>query len=208
MFASLTLDSHTDTDFYASSVLDCIDSNIDSVTTLKRITTFPNQKPWMNKEVQLNHSTTSMAALTGTRRRWPSRLCSQQTTSPSHWAGFMHERLLVLMVSPDVSSGQCCAVWTDIVNLSLLTCQAAVSNCFKTSSIVPVPKHSTAASLDDFCPVALTPHHHKVLREAGPGSLQNQSTTNTGPPPISLPPEHENRSCHLYAASFCPLPPR
>ena len=29
--------------------------------------------------------------------------------------------------------------------------------CLKTSSIVPVPKHSTAASLNDFRPVALTP---------------------------------------------------
>ena len=43
---------HTDIDSYASSVLD-FNTNIDSVTTLKRITTFPNQKPWMNKEVRL-----------------------------------------------------------------------------------------------------------------------------------------------------------
>src|SRR4029434_5779146 len=48
-----TLDSHTDIDSYASSVLDFINTNIDSVTTLKRITTFPNQKPWINKEVRL-----------------------------------------------------------------------------------------------------------------------------------------------------------
>ena len=47
-----TLDSHTDIDSYASYVLD-FNTNIDSVTTLKRITTFPNQKPWMNKEVRL-----------------------------------------------------------------------------------------------------------------------------------------------------------
>ena len=46
-----TLDSHTDIDSYASSILDFINTNIDSVTTLKQITTFPNQKPWMNKEV-------------------------------------------------------------------------------------------------------------------------------------------------------------
>ena len=30
-----------------------MNSNINSVTTLKRITTFPNQKPWMNSEVRL-----------------------------------------------------------------------------------------------------------------------------------------------------------
>ncbi|XP_031159417.2 uncharacterized protein LOC116052744 [Sander lucioperca] len=46
-------------------------------------------------------------------------------------------------------------VWTDIFNLSLA--QAAVPACFKTTSIVPVPKHSTATSLNDFRPVALTP---------------------------------------------------
>ncbi|XP_042566647.1 uncharacterized protein LOC105910531 [Clupea harengus] len=45
-----TLDSHTDINAYASSVLDFINTNINSVTTLKQITTFPNQKPWMNRE--------------------------------------------------------------------------------------------------------------------------------------------------------------
>src|SRR4029434_4710065 len=48
-----TLDSHTDINAYASSVLDFINTNINSVTTLKQITTFPNQKPWMNREVRL-----------------------------------------------------------------------------------------------------------------------------------------------------------
>lgn len=48
-----TLDSHTDIDSYASSVLDFINTSINSVTTHKRITTFPNQKPWMNREVRL-----------------------------------------------------------------------------------------------------------------------------------------------------------
>ena len=37
----------------SSSVLDFINININSVTTLKRITTFPNQKPWMNREVRV-----------------------------------------------------------------------------------------------------------------------------------------------------------
>ena len=46
-------------------------------------------------------------------------------------------------------------VWTDIFNLSLA--QAAVPKCFKITSIMPAPKHSTAASLNDFRPVALTP---------------------------------------------------
>ena len=42
-----------DIDLYASSVLDCINSNINSVITLKRITTFPNQKPPPSDQVML-----------------------------------------------------------------------------------------------------------------------------------------------------------
>ncbi|KAM8863327.1 uncharacterized protein AB9W97_018228 [Spinachia spinachia] len=48
-----TLDSHTDINAYASPVLDFINTNINSVTTLKQIATFPNQNPWMNREVRL-----------------------------------------------------------------------------------------------------------------------------------------------------------
>ncbi|KAL3058249.1 hypothetical protein OYC64_010426 [Pagothenia borchgrevinki] len=44
---------------------------------------------------------------------------------------------------------------TDIFNLSLA--QTVVPTCFKTTTIVPVPKHSAAAGLNDFRPVALTP---------------------------------------------------
>ena len=54
-----------------------------------------------------------------------------------------------------VCAGQLAEVLTDIFNLSLA--QAAVPTCFKTTSIVLVPKHSTAVSLNDFRPVALTP---------------------------------------------------
>ncbi|KAK3510921.1 hypothetical protein QTP70_027108 [Hemibagrus guttatus] len=54
MFASeATYGTHTDINTYTSSVLDYINTTIDSVTTEKQITTYPNQKPWMNKEVQL-----------------------------------------------------------------------------------------------------------------------------------------------------------
>ncbi|KAK3562651.1 hypothetical protein QTP86_003395 [Hemibagrus guttatus] len=54
MFASeATCGTHTDINTYTSSVLDYINTTIDSVTMEKQITTYPNQKPWMNKEVQL-----------------------------------------------------------------------------------------------------------------------------------------------------------
>ncbi|KAK0142660.1 RNA-directed DNA polymerase from mobile element jockey [Merluccius polli] len=50
---------------------------------------------------------------------------------------------------------QLAGVLTDIFNLSLA--QAAVPACFKTTSIVPVPKHSSPSCLNDYRPVALTP---------------------------------------------------
>ncbi|KAK3560617.1 hypothetical protein QTP86_012143 [Hemibagrus guttatus] len=54
MFAiEATCGTHTDINPYTSSVLDYINTTIDSVTTEKQITTYPNQKPWMNKEVRL-----------------------------------------------------------------------------------------------------------------------------------------------------------
>ena len=50
---------------------------------------------------------------------------------------------------------QLTGIFTDIFNLSLA--QAAVPTSFKTTSIVPLPKHSNPTCLNDYCPVALTP---------------------------------------------------
>ncbi|KAK3570663.1 hypothetical protein QTP86_024762 [Hemibagrus guttatus] len=53
MFASeATCGTHTDLNTY-TSVLDYINTTIVSVTKEKQITMYPNQKPWMNKEVWL-----------------------------------------------------------------------------------------------------------------------------------------------------------
>ncbi|KAI4900497.1 hypothetical protein NFI96_007889, partial [Prochilodus magdalenae] len=46
-------------------------------------------------------------------------------------------------------------VFTDIFNISLST--AVVPTCFKTTTIIPVPKKSTVSCLNDYRPVALTP---------------------------------------------------
>ena len=240
-----TLDSHTDIDSYASSVLDCINTNIDSVTTLKRITTFPNQKPWMNKEVRLLLKARDTAFRSGDaqaysssradlkrgikqakhchklrieehfknnsdpRRMWqgiqaitdykPTNTTPQNNDASfpdelnSFYARFdrdnqeaaikavlTSDHQPLTLSSTDVCAalsrinarkaagpdgvpgrvlracaGQLAEVLTDIFNLSLA--QATVPTCFKTTSIVPVPKHSTAVSLNDFRPVALTP---------------------------------------------------
>ncbi|KAF7703588.1 hypothetical protein C0J45_1000, partial [Silurus meridionalis] len=52
-------------------------------------------------------------------------------------------------------AGQLALVFTDIFNLSLT--QAKDATCLKTTTIMPVPRHSAAECLNDFCPVALTP---------------------------------------------------
>ncbi|KAF7646089.1 hypothetical protein LDENG_00193790 [Lucifuga dentata] len=50
---------------------------------------------------------------------------------------------------------QLASVLTDIFNTSLN--QAIVPSCFKTATIIPVPKKSTITCLNDYRPVALTP---------------------------------------------------
>jgi hypothetical protein len=67
-----TIDSHTDIDIYASSVLKRMNSEINSVTTLKRITIFPNQKPWMNREVRLLLKARDIAFSSGDARAYSS----------------------------------------------------------------------------------------------------------------------------------------
>ena len=239
-----TLDSHTDINAYASSVLDFINTNINSVTTLKQITTFPNQKPWMNREVRLLLKARDIAFRSGDtqaysssradlkrgikkakhsyklkieehfnnnsdpRRMWqgiqaitdykPTNTSPQtgEASLPDELNSFYarfdrdnQEAAIKAVLTTDnqpltLSSTDVCAalsrtnarkaagpdgipgrvlracagqlteVLTDIFNMSLA--QAAVPTCFKTTSIVPVPKHSKAASLNDFRPVALT----------------------------------------------------
>ncbi|KAI5608469.1 gastrula zinc finger protein XlCGF28.1-like [Silurus asotus] len=60
-------------------------------------------------------------------------------------------------------AGQLAQLFTDIFNLSLA--QATVPTCLKTTTIVPVPKHSAAKCLNDFCPVALTPISMKCFEK-------------------------------------------
>ena len=49
---------------------------------------------------------------------------------------------------------QLSSVFTDIFNVSLSQCK--IPHCFKKSTIIPVPKKSTASCLNDYRPVALT----------------------------------------------------
>ncbi|KAI4873658.1 hypothetical protein NFI96_009826 [Prochilodus magdalenae] len=52
-------------------------------------------------------------------------------------------------------SAELAGVLTDIFNLSLAC--AVVPSCFKTTSIIPIPKNTNPSRLNDYRPVALTP---------------------------------------------------
>uniref|UniRef100_A0A669BIH3 Reverse transcriptase domain-containing protein n=1 Tax=Oreochromis niloticus TaxID=8128 RepID=A0A669BIH3_ORENI len=244
--------TNTDLDQYASSVLDYISETTDSVTTQKRITMYPNQKPWMNRDVRLllkAHNTafrsgdahaysTARANLkkgikkakhhykkkveehfsnSNPRRMWQGlqTITDYRTTKPSpassdvsflnelnnFYARFErgnpttttkadvtsdHQPLTLSptdvgavlsrinvhkAAGPDgipgrvlrACSGELAGVLTDIFNLSLA--HAVVPACFKSTSIVPIPKNSNPSSLNDYRPVALTPIITKCLEQ-------------------------------------------
>lgn len=50
--ADAIIDSQTNIHTYTNSVLDYINECVEGVTTHKTVKLFPNQKPWMNKEVR------------------------------------------------------------------------------------------------------------------------------------------------------------
>ncbi len=242
LFASrATLGSHTDVNTYTSSVLHHINRCVDKVTTHKVIKLYPNQKPWMNKEVRLLLKARDAAFKSGDceayslsrsnlkrgiqtakynyklriedrfknndpRRMWtgihaltdykpanntppksnatlPDELNNfyarfdRGNTDPPIKAVLTPDNLPLTLSTSDVCATlnshkaagpdgipgrvlRACAeqlaeVFTNIFNLSLA--QTIVPNCFKTATIVPVPKHAGAVALNDFRPVALTP---------------------------------------------------
>ncbi|KAL0195028.1 hypothetical protein M9458_008600 [Cirrhinus mrigala] len=245
MFATqATCGSHTNIDSYTSSVLDYINTTIDSVTTQKQITIYPNQKPWMNKEVRILLKACNTAFRSGNAQAYSTSRANLKrgikkakhcyklkleehfsNSDPRHmWQGiqaisdykpslsapiatnvfFLNElndfyarferdnketatkiasstdHSPFTLTSSDVYTAlsrinarkaagpdgipgrvlracaeQLAGVFTDIFNMSLA--QAAVPACFKSTSIVPVPKHSSPTCLNDYRPVALTP---------------------------------------------------
>ena len=230
--------------------MDYISTTIDSVTTRKKITMYPNQKPWMNRDVRLLLKARNSAFRSGDaqaystaradlkrgikkakhcyklrveehfnsdpRRMWQGiRIISDfkpTNPPPSSDTSFLNElnsfyarfekdnqtpatraELTAnhppLTFSPtDVEAvlsrtkahkaagpdgipgrvlracaGELAGVLTDLFNLSLA--RAVVPACFKSTTIVPVPKSSTPACLNDYRPVALTPIISKCLEQ-------------------------------------------
>ncbi|KAI4879859.1 hypothetical protein NFI96_004004 [Prochilodus magdalenae] len=236
--------THTDLDQYASAVLDHISTTIGSVTTQKQITMYPNQKPWMNREVRLLLKARNTAFRSGDtqaystaraelkrgiikakhhykrkvkdhfsnsnpRRMWqglqiitdyrainPSLASSDVsflnelnnfyarfergnpttatradvsaehqslTLSPTEVGAVLSRIKIHKAAGPDdipgrvlkACSAELAGVLTDIFNLSLAC--AVVPSCFKTTSIIPIPKNTNPSRLNDYRPVALTP---------------------------------------------------
>uniref|UniRef100_A0A3B1K914 Reverse transcriptase domain-containing protein n=1 Tax=Astyanax mexicanus TaxID=7994 RepID=A0A3B1K914_ASTMX len=70
-------------------------------------------------------------------------------------------------------------VLTDIFNISLST--AIVPTCFKTTTIVPVPKKSQVSCLNDYRPIALTPIIMKCFEKLVMRHIKNQLPSSLDP---------------------------
>ncbi|KAK3564879.1 hypothetical protein QTP86_030818 [Hemibagrus guttatus] len=97
---------------------------------------FINQKPWVDKTIR--------DALRSRATAYNVRVNNRKAAAPDGISG------RVLRACTD----QLAPVFTEIFNLSLT--QLVIPTCFKESIIVPVPKKTHPASLNDYHPVALT----------------------------------------------------
>ncbi|KAK3530672.1 hypothetical protein QTP86_031659, partial [Hemibagrus guttatus] len=168
MFTSeATCGTHTDINTYTSSVLDYINTTIDSVTTEKQITTYPNQKPWMNKEVRLLLEARNAAFRSDNKEKSistrPSADHQPFTLTSTDVCNVLNQINARKAAGPNGIPGrvlracaeQLAGVFTDIFNLSLA--HSVMPTYFKSTSISPVPKHSSPKCPNDYRPVALTP---------------------------------------------------
>lgn len=71
------------------------------------------------------------------------------------------------------------SVFTSIFNLSLAP--ATVPTCFKTTTIIPVPKRNPVTCLNDYRPVALTPLIMKCLERVVLAPIQSNTPESLDP---------------------------
>ncbi|KAF7697681.1 hypothetical protein HF521_004191 [Silurus meridionalis] len=159
---------------YTSSVTSYISKSVDDVTISKTITTRSNQKPWMTANVHaLLKQRDSAFSLGDKTAVVQNNVVARKTTPPPTdqvlCLTTAEVRKTLCRVNPRKSAGpdnipgrvlrecaeQLAGVFTDIFNISLSS--NFVPTCFKTTTIVPVPKKSTVFCLNDYRPVALTP---------------------------------------------------
>ncbi|KAK1806279.1 hypothetical protein P4O66_000148 [Electrophorus voltai] len=150
------------------------------MTNGETITTRPKQKPWMTAEVRMLLRTfrTDSAFRTDTLNDFYAQFEAQNNVAAERSIPPQNDQVLCLMaadvrrtlhgVNPRKAAGpdnipghvlrecadQLADVLTDIFNISL-SC-AMVPACFKTTTIIPVPKKPTMSCLNDYRPIALT----------------------------------------------------
>ncbi|KAK1806963.1 hypothetical protein P4O66_005446, partial [Electrophorus voltai] len=155
---------------YTASVTGYISKCIDDVTVSKTITTCPNQKPWMTAEVHMLLRTRDSAF---------------RTVNPRKAAGPYNIPGCVLRECAD----QLADVLTDIFNISP-SC-TVVPTCFKTTTIVPVPKKPTVSCLNDYRPIALTSIIMKCFERLVKSHIKTQLLPSLDPLQFAY---HSNRS--------------
>ncbi|KAI4894227.1 hypothetical protein NFI96_006080 [Prochilodus magdalenae] len=148
--ARATTDSHINIDIYTNSVLEHINSCVDRVTSHRTIITFPNQKPWMNREVRLLLKARDAAFRSGDREAYSSARANLRRGIS------MAKHCYKQRIEEHFSSSDPRRMWQGIQTLTDYK-PPAVPTIFKTATTVPVPKHPTASAPNDFRPVALTP---------------------------------------------------
>ncbi|KAI3364741.1 hypothetical protein L3Q82_000897 [Scortum barcoo] len=94
---------------------------------------------------------------------------------------------------------QLACVLTDIFNTSLS--QAKVPSCFKTATIIPVPKKTHITSLNDYRPVALTHIIMKCLEKLVMDHIISKLPTTFDPLQFAYRPNRSTGGCHLLRSS-------
>ncbi|KAI4879075.1 hypothetical protein NFI96_030394, partial [Prochilodus magdalenae] len=184
MFRSAaTTDSLVDINEYATSVTGFIRKCVDDVTQTKQIRTLPNQKPWINSDVRsllkardaafksARHNL--KAGIRAAKHKYSSQIPAHFNTNSDPWRMWQGIQVITDYKSKAQSSNtallptteeetplilaadELASTFTDIFNLSLA--QSTVPVCFKTTTIIPIPKKSTITSMNDYRPIALTP---------------------------------------------------
>jgi hypothetical protein len=83
------------------------------------------------------------------------------------------------------------SVFTDIFNLSLS--ESVIPACFKQTTIVPVPKNTKVACLNDYQPIALTSVAMKCFEILVMAHMKHHYPRSPRPTPICIPPQQIHR---------------
>ncbi|KAL0147202.1 hypothetical protein M9458_057492, partial [Cirrhinus mrigala] len=166
-----------DTDNLTDCVTEYINFCVDCTVPVKSIRCFPNNKPWVTKDIKalLNEKKKAqLRKLKEGKDRYRKKLEQelQQNNSRYVWRGMKNitgfKTSSPVTVDLDthkpsitITEDQLCGVLLRIFNLSLSIKKVPV--LWKTSCLVPVPKKARPNAPSDYRPVALTSHSMKVF---------------------------------------------